>query len=294
MGPQPVGQAAAGRRTTLEAGVRRLVLALEEDRVEGLWVQVGVERLAVGADPAVHRPGVDEVRLAGPVVARVDVVVLGAPRRGRSRAPGDPWSPSGAAARRCRGPPGRHRGRAASRPRRSRSARRRRSARASRRTTRGAASQSMISGSRSSRDAATRARRGGSRRSRRRPSPPAPRRTAGCPSPARGRPRCRWSTWMRGSASTSAASSSLKTSASSGIVFAVDPVEEADPLRAGRELVEVQGARERRRRGEPVGVAEGQLHRAVAAHREPGDVARRVLGDPEEVAHDLLGSSSAT
>ena len=51
-------------------------LALEEDRVERLRVEVGVERLAVGADPAVHRPGVDEVGLTGPVVAGVDVVVL--------------------------------------------------------------------------------------------------------------------------------------------------------------------------------------------------------------------------
>ncbi len=61
----------------LEAGVRRLVLALEEDRVEGLRVEVGVEGLALGPDPAVHRPGVHEVRLPGPVVAGVDVVVLG-------------------------------------------------------------------------------------------------------------------------------------------------------------------------------------------------------------------------
>ena len=53
------------------------MLALEEDRVEGLRVEVGVERLAVGADLAVHRPGVDEVGLLRPVVARVDVVVLG-------------------------------------------------------------------------------------------------------------------------------------------------------------------------------------------------------------------------
>ena len=40
------------------------MLALEEDRVERLRVEVGVERLAVGADLAVHRPGVDEVGLA--------------------------------------------------------------------------------------------------------------------------------------------------------------------------------------------------------------------------------------
>ena len=72
-------QSASGCRPScaLEAGVRRLVLALEEDRVEGLRVEVGVERLAVGPDPAVHRPGVDEVRLPRPVVAGVDVVVLG-------------------------------------------------------------------------------------------------------------------------------------------------------------------------------------------------------------------------
>ena len=74
--PQPVGQRmpVVG---ALEAGVRRLVLALEEDRVEGLRVEVGVEGLALGPDPAVHRPGVDEVRLRGPVVTGVDVVVLG-------------------------------------------------------------------------------------------------------------------------------------------------------------------------------------------------------------------------
>ena len=64
VGAQPVGQRGAVRRTPLEAGVRRRVLALEEDRVEGLRVEVGVERLPVGADLAVHRPRVDEVGLA--------------------------------------------------------------------------------------------------------------------------------------------------------------------------------------------------------------------------------------
>ena len=53
------------------------MLALEEDRVERLRVEVGVERLAVGADLAVHRPGVDEVGVLDQCVARVDVVVLG-------------------------------------------------------------------------------------------------------------------------------------------------------------------------------------------------------------------------
>ena len=40
---QPVGERCAGRRRALEARVRRGVLALEEDRVEGLRVEVGVE-----------------------------------------------------------------------------------------------------------------------------------------------------------------------------------------------------------------------------------------------------------
>jgi hypothetical protein len=41
--PQPGGQRLARRRTPLETGVRRLVLALVEHLVEGLRVQVGVE-----------------------------------------------------------------------------------------------------------------------------------------------------------------------------------------------------------------------------------------------------------
>ena len=74
---QPVGQADVARGRALEAGVRRGVLALEEDRVERLRVEVRVERLAVGADLAVHRPGVLEVGVVRPVRAGVDVVVLG-------------------------------------------------------------------------------------------------------------------------------------------------------------------------------------------------------------------------
>ena len=74
---QPVGQRGAVVILALEAGVRRLVLALEEDRVERLRVEVWVERLAVGADLAVHRPRVDVVRFLGPVRAGVDVVVPG-------------------------------------------------------------------------------------------------------------------------------------------------------------------------------------------------------------------------
>src|SRR4051794_26974576 len=68
VGAEPVGErlSVVG---ALEAGVRRLVLALEEDRVEGLRVEVGVERLALGADPAVHRPRLDEVGFAGSVIA---------------------------------------------------------------------------------------------------------------------------------------------------------------------------------------------------------------------------------
>ena len=53
------------------------MLALEEDRVERLRVEVRVERLAVGADLAVDRPGVLEVGVVRPVRAGVDVVVLG-------------------------------------------------------------------------------------------------------------------------------------------------------------------------------------------------------------------------
>ena len=108
----------------LEAGVRRRVLALEEDRVERLRVEVGVERLAVGADPAVHRPRVGEVGLPRPVRARVDVVVLGRHdvvvrrRLGSRRRPGPEQRPD------VGGDPARRRRRAASRPRRSRSGRR--------------------------------------------------------------------------------------------------------------------------------------------------------------------------
>src|SRR4029077_8661062 len=88
----PPGPDHAPRRTSLEAGVCRRVLALEEDRVEGLRVEVRVERLAIGAAPAVHRPGVGEVGQVGPVPAGVDVVVLGRHhdviRRGLVVAPG--------------------------------------------------------------------------------------------------------------------------------------------------------------------------------------------------------------
>ncbi len=74
---QPVRQAGAVHRPPLEAGVGRCVLALEEDRVERLRVQVGMERLAVGADHTVRRPAVDEIGVVGEMVARVDVVVPG-------------------------------------------------------------------------------------------------------------------------------------------------------------------------------------------------------------------------
>ena len=75
--PQPVGQRRAVGGAALEAGVGRRVLALEEHRVERLRVEVGVERLAVGADHAVRRPGVVEVGGVAEVVAGVDVVVAG-------------------------------------------------------------------------------------------------------------------------------------------------------------------------------------------------------------------------
>ena len=61
----------------LEAAVGGGVLALAEDRVERLRVEVGVERCAVAADDAVRRPRVDEVGIGGEVAAGIDVVVLG-------------------------------------------------------------------------------------------------------------------------------------------------------------------------------------------------------------------------
>ena len=129
------------------------MLALEEDRVEGLRVEVGVERLAVGADPAVHRPGVDEVGLARTSGGRGRCGGPWSPPRRRTPAPGRRRGSSGAAARRCRWPPGPRRRPAASRPRRSRSGRRRRSAPGSwgqaieARQSRGRGSQAMTSGS---------------------------------------------------------------------------------------------------------------------------------------------------
>ena len=115
---QPVGQRRppSGPRA-LEAGVRRRVLALVEDRLEQRPVQVGVQLDPAGADHAVRRPGVDEVRVLGEVAARVDVVVAGRDDvvvvRLVPQVRGD--------RRGHRGPAG---DRAASRPRRSRSARR--------------------------------------------------------------------------------------------------------------------------------------------------------------------------
>ena len=82
------------------------MLALEEDRVERLRVEVRVERLAVGADLAVHRPGVDEVRLLRPVRRRGRRGGPWWPRRGRTPGPSGPAASSGAAARRCRWRPG--------------------------------------------------------------------------------------------------------------------------------------------------------------------------------------------
>ena len=90
--PRPRARAARrrGRRarrrrpSALEAGVRRRVLALEEDGVDALRVEVAGARRAVGADHAVRRPGVDEVRVVGEVGAGVDVVVVGGRRRRRT------------------------------------------------------------------------------------------------------------------------------------------------------------------------------------------------------------------
>src|SRR3546814_5308976 len=77
---QPRGQVLVVAVLALEAGVGRFVFALEEDRVEGLRVEVGVEGLTIGAHLAVHWPGLLVVRLGAagcPVRTRVDVVVLG-------------------------------------------------------------------------------------------------------------------------------------------------------------------------------------------------------------------------
>ncbi len=92
-GAQPVGQARAVRGGALEAGVGRGVLTLEEDRVERLRVEVGVEGLTVRPDHAVRRPRVREVGVLAEVVARVDVVVTGGDRDvvgGRPRVPPGP------------------------------------------------------------------------------------------------------------------------------------------------------------------------------------------------------------
>ena len=88
-GAQPVGQRDPVRTVPLEARVRRRVLALVEDRLEPRPVQPRVQLLAAGADHAVRRPAVHEVR-----------------RRARSARPG-----------RCGGPGWRPRRR--SRPRRA-------------------------------------------------------------------------------------------------------------------------------------------------------------------------------
>ena len=74
---QPVGERGAVVVPALEAGVRRLVLALEEDRVERPRLEVRVPLLAGGADLAVDRPRVDVVGLGRPVPAGVDVVIPG-------------------------------------------------------------------------------------------------------------------------------------------------------------------------------------------------------------------------
>src|SRR5680860_172331 len=75
---EPVGESGAVRRTPFEPGERRGVLALEKDRVEGLGVEVGMERRAVGVDHAVDRPTVHEVGVGSrrrEMVSRINVVV---------------------------------------------------------------------------------------------------------------------------------------------------------------------------------------------------------------------------
>ena len=57
---------------------------------------------------------------------------------------------------------------------------------------------------------------------------------------------------------------------------------------AATTAVEVQRTRQGGRGGEPVGVGQSQLHRAVPTHAEPGDVGvGGILRDAEEVADDL-------
>ena len=131
LGAEPVRRVLAVDGTTLEAGVRRLVVALEEDRVEGLGVEVRVERLAVGARPGSAPARCRRSRAPAPSGGRGRCGGPWWPPRRRTPAPGRRRASSGGAARRCRWRPGRPRSPAASRPRRSRSGRRRRSAPAS-------------------------------------------------------------------------------------------------------------------------------------------------------------------
>ena len=98
---EPRAQRRSARLGALEPGVRRRVVALVEDRLDARDVQVGVERGARGARPAVRRPRVDVVRGVGEVRRRGRRGGRGWRRRGRSRPPG--------CARRPRRPPRRRR-----------------------------------------------------------------------------------------------------------------------------------------------------------------------------------------
>src|SRR5690606_26384373 len=74
--PEP-GHEVDAAGAAVETGVPVVVLALVEDRLDPVGVQVRVELGALGAGLAVFRPPAYEVRLLVEVLARVDVVVLG-------------------------------------------------------------------------------------------------------------------------------------------------------------------------------------------------------------------------
>lgn len=72
-----VGVAGANGKAPLKSRIGGGVLALVEKRVDASGVNVWVQRCAMRAGHAMHRPGVGEIRLGRKMARRVDVPVLG-------------------------------------------------------------------------------------------------------------------------------------------------------------------------------------------------------------------------